>query len=91
MIEVKTGEFEPANIGQIGTYISAVNHILKKENHNPTIGLLICKNKDNILAQYALDLTEAPIGISEYELSKIYPVNFKGTMPTIKEIEESLK
>lgn len=91
VIEVKTGEFEPANIGQIGTYISAVNHILKKENHNPTIGLLICKNKDNILAQYALDLTEAPIGISEYELSKIYPVNFKGTMPTIKEIEESLK
>lgn len=91
VIEVKTGEFEPANIGQLGTYISAVNHILKKESHNPTIGLLICKNKDNVLAQYALDLTEAPIGISEYELSKIYPANFKGTLPTIQEIEEKLK
>ena len=50
----ETGKFESENIGQLGTYITAVNHILKKDVDNPTLGLLICKNKDNVLAQYAL-------------------------------------
>ncbi len=91
VIEIKTGEFEPQHIGQLGTYVSAVNHMLKKDNQNPTIGLLICKTKDNILAQYSLETSVVPIGISEYELSKLYPKKFRGTLPTIKEIEEKLK
>ena len=91
VIEVKVDKFESENIGQLGTYVSATNHILKSENDNPTIGLLICKEKDNVLAQYALESTSQPIGISEYELSKLYPADFKGSLPSIEEIEQQLK
>lgn len=91
VLEVKTGKFMPADLGQLGFYISAVNHSLKKENDNPTIGLLICKDKNNLTARYSLESTNQPIGISEYELSKIYPADFKSSMPTIEEIEEELE
>lgn len=91
VIEIKINEFDSENIGQLGTYISAVNHILKRPEDNPTIGLLICKTKDNVLAQYALEASNQPIGISEYELTKLYPKDFKGTLPSIEEIENELK
>lgn len=76
VIEVKAIKFQPGDVGQLGTYVSAVNHILKTPADNPTIGLLICKTKDNVLAQYALESSSQPIGISEYELSKMYPADF---------------
>ena len=91
VIEVKISAFKPVDIGQLGTYITSVNHILKEENDRPTIGLLICKTKDNILAKYASESSKEPIGISEYQLSKLLPDNFKGTLPSIEEIEEELK
>ena len=91
VVEVKITKFKPADLGQLSFYVSAVNHILKKDSDNPTVGLLICKNKDNIVAQYALEGSAVPIGISEYELSKLYPTDFKSSMPSIEEIEESLK
>lgn len=91
VIEVKVDKFESENIGQLGTYVAATNHILKTEKDNPTIGLLICKEKDNVLAQYALESTSQPIGISEYELSKLYPSDFRSSMPSIEEIEQQLK
>ncbi len=91
VIEVKVDKFESENIGQLGTYVAATNHILKTESDNPTIGLLICKEKDNVLAQYALESSSQPIGISEYELSKLYPADFKGSLPSIEEIEQQLK
>ena len=91
VVEIKTGKFESEYIGQLGTYVAAVNHILKKEIDNPTLGLLICKSKDNVLAQYALESSNQPIGISEYELSRLYPADFKGTLPSIEEIENELK
>lgn len=91
VIEVKIDEFDSADIGQLGTYVTAVNHLLRKEGiDNPTIGLLICKNKDNLLAQYALESSSQPIGISEYELSKLYPTEVEGTIPSISEIETKL-
>ncbi|MBS6240388.1 MAG: DUF1016 family protein [Bacteroides sp.] len=90
-VEVKIDEFDSADIGQLGTYVTAVNHLLRKEGiDNPTIGLLICKNKDNLLAQYALESSSQPIGISEYELSRLYPTEVEGTIPSIKEIETKL-
>lgn len=90
-IEVKIDEFDSADIGQLGTYVAAVNHILcRKDLDNPTIGLLICKNKNNLLAQYALESSSQPIGISEYELSKLYPTKVEGTIPSIEEIETKL-
>ena len=91
VIEIKTGKFESENIGQLGTYVAAVNHILKKDIDNPTLGLLICKSKDNVLAQYALESTSQPIGVSEYELSKLYPIDFKSSLPSIEELENELK
>lgn len=91
VVEVKIDEFDSSDIGQLGTYVTAVNHILKKEGiDNPTIGLLICKNKDNLLAQYALESSSQPLGISEYELSRLYPTKVEGTIPSIKEIETCL-
>ena len=91
VIEIKTGKFESENIGQLGTYVAAVNRILKKDIDNPTLGLLICKSKDNVLAQYALESTSQPIGVSEYELSKLYPVDFKSSLPSIEDLENELK
>ncbi len=91
VIEIKTEKFRPEHIGQLGTYVVAVNHILMSEGDHPTIGLLICKEKDEILAHYAVESTGEPIGISEYELSKVYPIDFKSSLPSIKEIEQQLK
>ena len=92
VIEVKIGKFEFADVGQLGGYVVSCNHILRKEGRdNPTIGLLICKEKDRIQAQYALESSSQPLGISEYELEKFYPEKIEGTIPTIKEIEEKLK
>lgn len=92
VIEVKIGKFEFADVGQLGGYVVSCNHILRKEGRdNPTIGLLICKEKDRIQAQYALESSSQPIGISEYELEKFYPEKVEGSIPTIKEIETKLK
>ena len=91
VIEVKTTEFSPAYIGQIGTYTVAVDHILRREGDNKTIGLLICKTKDNVIAKYALESSNQPIGISEFELSKLFPEHVEGTIPSIEEIEYKLK
>lgn len=91
VIEVKIGEFDFADAGQLGGYVVACNHLLRKEGRdNPTIGLLICKQKSNTLAQYALESSSQPLGISEYELQKLYPAKIEGTMPTIAEIEQEL-
>jgi predicted nuclease of restriction endonuclease-like (RecB) superfamily len=90
VIELKTKEFEPEHAGKLGYYVTAVNHQLKKAHDNPTIGMLICKTKDNIDAQYSLESNSQPIGISEYQLSKLLPENFKSVLPSIEEIEEEL-
>lgn len=91
VIEVKIGTFTFADVGQLGGYVVACNHILRKdERDNPTIGLLICKEKDRIQAQYALESSSQPIAISEYDLEKFYPEKLEGTMPTIEEIEAKL-
>ena len=75
----------------LSCYVVACNHILRKEGRdNPTIGLLICKEKDRIQAQYALESSSQPIGISEYDLERFYPEKIEGTMPTIEELESSL-
>lgn len=91
VIEVKTGPFKPEHLGQLGTYVSAVNHLLKGKNDSPTIGLLVCKNKDNVLAKYSLENYNIPLGVSEFELSNLIPQKFKSSIPTIAEIEKGLK
>ena len=91
VIEVKIGEFDFQDLGQLSGYVVACNHILRKVGRDhPTFGLLICRQKDSMLAQYALEGSNLPLGISEYELSKLYPEKVEGTMPTIEEIEARL-
>ena len=91
VVEVKTEKFDNAFLGQLSGYVSSANHLLLREGDNPSVGLLICKSKDNVLARYALEGYSQPLGISEYELSKLYPAEFKGTLPSIEEIERELK
>jgi predicted nuclease of restriction endonuclease-like (RecB) superfamily len=91
VIELKAGEFEAEYAGKLGLYISAINHQRKKETDNPTIGLLICKNKDNVEVQYSLEIINQPIGVSEYKLSKLLPEDYKSTLPSIEDIEKRLK
>jgi predicted nuclease of restriction endonuclease-like (RecB) superfamily len=90
VVELKAAEFEAAFAGQLGVYVAAVNHQLKGEHDTPTLGLIICKTKDNVLAQYALESSSQPIGVSEYELAKLLTEDFKSTLPSIEEIENEL-
>lgn len=91
VIELKAQTFRPSFLGQLSFYVSAIDHQFKTEIDNPTIGLLICKDKDNVVAKYALDAYKQPIGISEYQLAKLYPKDFKSSLPTIEELESGLK
>lgn len=90
VIEVKTIDFKPDFVGQLGTYVVAVDHILKTNRDEKTIGILICKNKNDILARYSLESSNQPLGISSFELSKLIPEKFKSSLPTIEEIENEL-
>ena len=91
VLELKAGEFEAEYAGKLGLYISAINHLRRTEKDNPTIGLLICKTKDNVEVQYSLEILNQPIGVSEYKLSKLLPDNFKSALPSIEDIEKRLK
>jgi len=91
VIELKATKFEAEHIGKLGLYISAINHQRKKETDNPTKWLIICKTKDSIEVQYSLEILNQPIGVSEYQLSKLLPDNFISSLPSIDEIEEQLK
>ena len=90
VVEIKAKKFKPEHTGQLGFYLAAVDNLLKKENDNRTIGILLCESKNKIIAEYALQNTNAPIGISEYSLSKALPKEFKSSLPTIEEIETEL-
>ena len=87
VIEVKVEEFQSGDMGQLGTYMVAVNHNLKGELDGPTLGLLICKSKDNVKAKYALEASSQPMGISEYDINAFLPDDYKSSLPTIAEIE----
>ncbi|MDR0368149.1 MAG: PDDEXK nuclease domain-containing protein [Bacteroidales bacterium] len=91
VVELKTGDFEAEYAGKLGLYISAINHQRKRDLDNPTIGLIICATKDNVEVQYSLEFINQPIGISEYQLSKFLPDNYKSVLPSINEIENQLK
>ncbi len=90
VIELKDSEFKPEFIGKLNFYCSAVDDKLCRQGDEKTIGLLLCKTKDRIKAEYALRDIQKPIGISDYELGQAFPKNFRGGLPTIEEIEKEL-
>lgn len=91
VIELKTGKFKAEYVSKLGLYASVINHQMRHANDGQTIGLLICKNKDAIVAQYTLESTTHPIGVSEYQLSKVLSKEIKSSLPSIKAIEDELK
>ena len=91
VIELKATKFKPEHIGQLKFYVTAVDRELRTENDAPTIGLLICKDKNDIVAEYTLSSIETPIGISSYEIYDQLTADYKSSLPTIEEIEAQLK
>lgn len=90
VIEVKVRKFDPADVGQIGTYMVAVNRQLKQPGDQQTVGLIICREKDRVTVQYALESSSLPIGVSDYVLERFIPTDFKSQLPTIEEVEGEL-
>ncbi len=90
VIDLKKGDFKPEYAGKMNFYCSAVDDILKHETDKPTIGLILCQGRNKVFAEYTLRDMHKPIGISEYELTRILPDNLKGSLPSIEEIEQNL-
>lgn len=90
VVELKAKSFKPEYAGKLSFYLSAVDDKLKTDLDNPTIGLVLCKDKNKIEAEYALRGISQPIGIAEYQLSKSIPDDIKSDLPTIEEIEKEL-
>ncbi len=91
VIELKAGKFKPEDLGQLGFYLTAVDRQVKNEQDNPTIGLLLCKSKNKIVAEYALGDKGQPMGIAEYKLMDALPEPLQTSLPTIEEIEKELE
>jgi Uncharacterized conserved protein len=90
VVELKTVEFEPEFAGKLSFYLSAVDGELKSDHDNPTIGLLLCKGKDKLVAEYALKDINKPLGISEYKLSNEISEELSKNLPTIEDIEQRM-
>lgn len=91
VIELKAGKFKPEHLGQLGFYLTAVDRQVKSEQDNPTIGLLLCKSKNQVVAEYALGDKSQPMGIAEYKLMESLPEPLQTSLPSIEQIENELK
>ena len=91
VVELKKGKFKPEYSGQVNFYCSAIEGILAQKDDKPTIGLILCQEKNEIVAEYSLRNMTQPIGISEYQLTEVLPKEFESSLPTIEEIEQELK
>lgn len=91
VIELKNTKFIPEYTGKMNFYLSAVDSIVKDKNDNPTIGILLCRDKNNIDAEFALRDINKPMGVSEFTFTEIIPEDLKSSLPTIEEIENELK
>lgn len=91
VIELKTGDFKPEYAGQLNFCLSAVDGILKKEQDNPSIGLLLCKSKNNVVAEYSLKDISKPIGVSEYKITSSLPDDLEKQLPSVEDIQKRIK
>ena len=91
VIELKAIDFEPEHAGKLNFYIKAIDSQFRKEGDQPTIGILLCKNKDKLVAEYALSDINKPMGVSEYQLTQSLPDDLKPSLPSIEEIERELE
>lgn len=91
IVELKKGKFKPEYSGQVNFYCNAVDTVLAQKNDKPTIGLILCQEKNEIVAEYSLKNISQPIGISEYQITEVLPKEFESSLPTIEMIENELK
>lgn len=90
VIELKADKFKPEHLGQLGFYLTAVDAQMKGEHDAPTIGLLLCRSKNKVVAEYALRDSAKPMGIAEYQLTASLPAELQTTLPSIEQIEQEL-
>ncbi len=90
VIELKGGKFKPEHLGQLSFYLTAVDAQVKHPQDNPTIGLLLCKNKNKVVAEYALRTNTQPLGVAEYQLIESLPAELQTCLPSIEQIEGEL-
>jgi hypothetical protein len=93
VIELKVVPFDPGFTGTLNLYLSAVDDLLRHPDDKPTIGLLLCKSKDDLVVEYALDGYRRPMGVAQWEsqLTRSLPDDLKGSLPSIEEIEKELE
>lgn len=91
VIELKNTKFIPEYAGKLNFYLSAVDTLVKQADDKPSIGILLCRDKNNIEAEFALRDINKPIGVSEFEITEILPDNLKSSLPTIEDIENELQ
>lgn len=91
VIELKTGEFKPEYAGKLNFYLSAVDDIVKTEQDNPSIGLLLCKSKNDVVAEYSLRDMSKPIGVSEYKITSQLPETLEKQLPSVEDIQNRIK
>lgn len=91
VVELKAGKFKPEYAGKLNFYLSAVDDMLRHEYDNPSIGILLCKERDKLTAEYALRDINKPIGVSEYRLSDFVPQELADTLPSAEDIEKRIK
>ncbi len=90
VIELKGGKFKPEHLGQLSFYLTAVDAQVKHAQDGPTIGLLLCKSKNKVVAEYALRDNTRPLGVAEYQLVESLPPELKTSLPSIEQIEREL-
>ena len=90
VIELKGGKFKPEHLGQLGFYLTAVDTQVKHPDDGPTIGLLLCKGKNKVVAEYALRNNSQPLGVAEYQLVESLPAELRTSLPSIEQIEREL-
>jgi len=91
VIDLKISEFRPEFAGKMNFYLSAVDDLLRHADDGPSIGIVLCKEKNRVIVEYALKNINKPMGIADYQLSTALPENLKGSLPTIEELEAELE
>lgn len=90
MIDLKTGEFKPEYAGKMNFYLSAVDDTLRHDDDRPSIGMILCQDRNHVVAEYSLRGMTKPIGVSKYELTRALPPALRSALPTVEEIEAEL-
>lgn len=91
VIELKAGGFKPEYAGKLNFYLSAVDDLLRHPDDQPSIGLILCRGRNETVVEYALRDMSKPLGISEYQLTEALPEKLRGALPSVEEIEAELE